>query len=310
MATTSYAQNRTRTLNDLISSGPVAQDGGVQQQESTQGVDPYSAERKTLLQTISEPDNFGPEPTVDKPSLLAKLLLGGGDALKAYASVLGRVPLRTDSLEKYMEYLAGQKESKAKYDELKSLSESRSKRTTAQYLLGEVDRREAKSERSLAATERKAEREAAIIRDKEARAQVSAEKQAAMAAQAEAAAKEMAWKDRMASAERRHEESLVKLRSQQEGGSKTAKDQLEGLSTAKAGVNQIANNLPKLIQGYADQAGEHPGMKPDEIETMFRRSLAELNLDRDATAAAQAYFDQEVASQFQRLAGGGASGQW
>jgi hypothetical protein len=175
------------------------------------------------------------------------------------------------------------------------------------YLKGEEEKKQERTDRLQAKAEDLAWRK---TQDKQAQQQREAERQADSDAKIKAAEVEMAWKERMASADQRHDEAVVRIRGQQESGSKSASDQLKGLSEAKAGVNQIANNLPKLMQGYADQAGEHPPMKPDQIMTMFRRSVAELNLDKDALAAAQAYFDKEVASQFQSLAGGGASGSW
>lgn len=304
------ASARRLTLQDLLSQNLSAQGpaGGFTAAQNIPGSPDMDAERQQALAMMATPENLGEGPQVDKPNRLAQILMGVGDALTAAAAIKGNSPgAKTHTLEAYMDYLARQKESRTQYDERKALLESRATKEKGAYLLSELDRKQARSD---AAAATKEERAYQAKKEADRVSQDKAELETRAALSAEAASKEMAWKERMASAERRHEESLVKLRSQQENGSKTAKDQLEGLSQAKVGVNQIANNLPRLIQGYADQAGEHPGMKPDEIETLFRRSLAELNLDKDATEAARAYFDQEVGSQFQRLAGGGATGSW
>lgn len=257
---------------------------------------------------LTAPENVGPEPTVDKPSRLRQVLTSLGDGMTTYASIIGRDPgLRTHNFKAYMDYLQGQKDSKAAFDERKSQAENRSKTSKAEFILRGMDSAQAKTD---AAKERKDLLDQTQALKREEDKQRAQEKADVLAAQENTQQAEFAFKERMAKADRIHDESIVRLRGQQEGGSKVAQEQLKSLSEAKAGVNKIANNLPKMIQGYTDQEGEHPALKPADINTMFRRSLAELNLGKEATDAAQAYFDKEVASQFQALAGGGASGSW
>jgi len=267
------------------------------------GINPAVAAQ---IDAATQPEATVDEPVPGKSKLWAKILSAIADAGSAYGSALAGGP-RTDfsgrmaendrSIPKIMAANEARRKdamskSKAKREELKLKA-----------LLDERNRSEALQARSEDLAWRKTQ-------ETQAQQRHDAERQADSEAKIKAVEVEMAWKERMVSADQRHDEAMARIRGQQESGSKSASDQLKGLSEAKAGVNKIANNLPKLMQGYTDEAGEHPPMKPDQVMTMFRRSVAELNLDKDALAAAQAYFDKEVASQFQSLAGGGASGSW
>ena len=237
-----------------------------------------------------------PEPTVDQPvpqqsKLWQRLIAGIADAGSVYAKGLNPYVPTTNSLG----YLLGQDQAgkditAQNAQNKKNAAYKGSQRGAEAKLRMLLNQRDTEIQQQSQAADN-----AARLQVKQAELDARA---ASDAAEAQAKKDEMTWKERMQSAGFRHDEALVKLRAQYEGGSKVASEQIKLLGEAKQGVNQIANNLDNLKNGWVDDKGvQHPPMSVDQIRTMFRRELAAMNLTPDAESAAQAYFDKEVESQ-------------
>jgi hypothetical protein len=140
------ANQQPGSLQDLLNmanyqGAPVATPAPPQpSQVFTEGVMTPQERQQLMDKYLAAPD-YGPEPTVDKPKLLAQILTGAGDSLTAYASVLGNAPgVKTNALEKYMQYLANQKAAKEKYDARKAEGQAEAQQRKLGYLLGADER--------------------------------------------------------------------------------------------------------------------------------------------------------------------------
>ena len=287
-------------LMDLVSGMP---GGGAPATAPQGGLDPSI---EAAIAAASQP-----EPTVDAPvpkqsKLWQRILSAIADAGSAYGAGMGAGrPTEFTARMLYRDREAQDIDAGNQARKQKAGRDAGSKAAELRLraLIDKQDREARRADETIRLEQQRQQK----AEDRAAKAEQDA---AELAGKKEILATEIATRERMAKNDQAHDMALANLRAQHEGGSKVAQEQLKTLGEAKAGVNQIANNLPRLMKGYTDQTGEHAPLTPEQVDTMFRRSVAELNLGKDATDAIQAYYDKEVRSQFQALAGGGATGSW
>jgi membrane protein involved in colicin uptake len=96
-------------------------------------------DRQKLLDVLLAPDNPGPEPAVDKPSAMAMLFSGLGDAVNAFAAnKYGGVT--SSYFDQYLKKQNQQKADLQRYKEKVAEGGNEAKRRTANYLLSADDR--------------------------------------------------------------------------------------------------------------------------------------------------------------------------
>lgn len=279
------AADRRVTLQDLMSQNLSARgpSGGFTAAPDISGSPDMDAERQQALAMMSTPENLGDEPQVDKPNRLAQLLMGLGDALTARAAILGNSPgAKTHTLEAYMDYLAGQKDSRAQYQERKALLESRATKEKGAYLLSELDRKQARTDAAAA--------------DKEKRA-YEAKKESDRVAQDRA---ELGAKIALSSAEISSREKIATMETKARERSDALQVKLHGLRQAGEADKDQHAEYAKARQFIISKKNEYAQAladgkaTPDQIMQEWKDTLDASDLSGTYREAADAFFQDKI----------------
>lgn len=248
-----------------------------------QPTDDDGGERRRLLDLLSQPEDVGPEPTVDKPNALSLIFSALGDATNAFAAgKAGDSSLKTDAMGEYLANIERQKRDRQRFRERKGQSEFAARQRTAGVLLTEQDRRR---DTALRAGEREADR---LERAREADARAEQAKAALAQSAAQFAAAQDAAKERERLG-REHDVNLATIHEKIRQGDKLATLDNTSISTAKGYIATLASNLDQLVQSPQDI---------DKLKTNARRFVDQLNVTPEARKVIDAYAAQELNDAF------------
>jgi hypothetical protein len=163
MAQTQYRQNQPTSLQDILNQAALKPGNPIAPPAPSEpsSIDTGSmtpGDRQKLLDILLAPEDPGPAPSVDKPSALAMLFSGLGDAVSGFnAGKTGNPGFQTDYFRQYQNKINQQKADLQRYNEDVTKGRNRSKQRTAEYLLGaDTQAKRQAKEDALAATAAKA----------------------------------------------------------------------------------------------------------------------------------------------------------
>ena len=256
-------------------------------------------ERQKLVDTYLAAPDYGEGPKVNKPNILAQILMGAGDSLSTYASILGNAPqAKTHSLETYMQYLADQKASKEKFDARKAQGKADAEQRKLTYLLGEDQRRLEVKAAQIA--EDKASRllQEKITRDNEAEASHRRFELVKMAQEHEL--------DRQEQESRfKHEEGMKRLEaSLRTGDDPKAEKHLQSFSKGAQIANSFLRGLPETKEGpgvpplsfrlKGDKENNIPPETPAQMTRQFEDEMTQEGIFGPARDLARDYWNERL----------------
>lgn len=238
-------------------------------------------ERQKLLDILFAPDDPGPVPEVDKPSALAMLFSGLGDATNAFAA--NAYGGKTSSY--FDQYLSKQNQQKAdlkKYQEQVAEGRNRSKQRTAQYLLSEQDKKQMRADAAAGQKELKQLTLAAQAADRDAHVQAAAETVAARR-------EEIASREKIAKMEtdaRVHSDNLQSVLHAKKLTDEGDKDQHAEYAKARQFI--IAKK-----REYAQALAEGK-VTPEQVRQEWQDTIDASDLTGDYRKAADAFWQDKI----------------
>ena len=284
-----YRQPGPVTLQDLLAQAQNDQAGSVppppQPSQSSQidagGLSPQ--EHQKLLDILFAPEDPGPAPKVDKPKLLGQLLTGFGDAVTTYASILGNSPsTRTDAFSDYMNKFERQKADLQKYQEKVAAEKSRQRREGANYILGEADRKQERTDRLQAKAEDLAWRKTQV---EQANADRDAARQQAKAINDADNATRLQIEKMGNDARARSDSLQVQLHSLRKTGEADKDQHAEYAKARQFVVGKKAEYMQMLADGKAT---------PEQIIAQWQDTLDASDLSGKYREAADAFFQDKI----------------
>jgi len=294
MATQPYRQNPT--LNDVLLSGgngAVPPRAPVADTVATDSPGTLSqVQRQSLIDALTQPDNLGPEPTVDKRSIGAEIFAGLGDALGAYASGMGA----GHGTNFYNEYLArrdNQKQNREQFLKQQALLQSKSKQQKAEFLLSEDNRAAAKADAKIQAEQdriaRKAEKD-----------QADALETAKLAQDQAQFNDQLAWKKKSEELSNTKDLAVARIHAAAAGGDEHAKFDQKKLPEIMGYIGELADSAQTALAG-GDPAAKIPGMTKDVMTNRVRRLIEGSGLSPDAKKAVYAFAENELGGEFRNF---------
>lgn len=246
-------------------------------------------ERNRLLQILMQPDDVGPPPEIDEGNLGtnigSNIFAGIGDALGAYASILGggRAPNFMQQLQEKREF---DKALKRQHGQRKAGAETDAKRRTAEYLLSQDD---AKLQRQQELADKKAE-----AQEKAALAKIQDENKltdAALKRGQELADADRKRKHDLEDAETKfgYDKVLAGIRAKDSDGDPDSKHDKKALFGAKGLFAEIGELVETGSSGLQDGS-----VSPDQMAQIVEQRIEEEGLSEQGAEAVRLLFKKRI----------------
>jgi len=294
MAQTQYRQNQPTSLQDILNQAALKPGNPIAPPAPSEpsSIDTGSmtpGDRQKLFDILLAPEDPGPAPSVDKPSALAMLFSGLGDAVNAFAANK-HGGVTSNYFDQYLNQQNKQKADLQKYQEKVAEGRNRSKQRTASYLLSEEDRRQMKAD----ALQGKKDLQAANLADRElARKERQQQIDAELKAKKDQFDEQKKWDLEMEKARYGHEEAVAGLRQKRTEGDKAAAEDKKNLGTIMGHIGGLAEVAPIALSG-GNPASGIPAMTPEQIVERVRHLINAQQFGPEAKKAAEDYFTSEI----------------
>jgi len=289
MATQPYRQNPT--LSDLLLAsghGAVPPMPPVADRVATDNPGMLSqAQRQSLIDTLTQPENLGPEPTVDKRNIGSEIFAGLGDALGAYASGMG-AGRGTNFYDEYLARRDAQKQNRDQFLKQQALLQSKSKQQRAEFLLSQDDRAAAKAERTIQAEQDR-------IARKQEKEQTAALETAKLAQDQAQFQDQLAWKKKSEELSNTKDLAVARIHAAAAGGDEHAKFDQKKLPEVMGYIGELADSAQVALAGGDAKI---PGMTKDVMTNRVRRLIEGSGLSADAKKAIYAFAESELGAEF------------
>ena len=287
MPQTQYLQNQPTTLQDLLNQAalqpenPVGPSGPPQpSQVMTEGM-MTPQDRQKLMDILLAPEDPGPAPQVDKPNALAMLFSGLGDAVNAFAANK-HGGATSNYFDQYLNKQNQQKADLQKYQEKVAAGKSRQRREGANYILGEADRKQERTDRLQAKAEDLAWRKTQV---EQANADRDAARQQAKAINDADNATRLQIEKMGNDARARSDSLQVQLHSLRKTGEADKDQHAEYAKARQFVVGKKAEYMQMLADGKAT---------PEQIIAQWQDTLDASDLSGKYREAADAFFQDKI----------------